>query len=232
MVFFKINKIFTFAILCVILLSCSNNAEQQKDTIDLSGKWKIIEAVDEAYDPAFDDSKYPEIIIPGTWTHLLLKNKNMTSTVLLRKSIFIDESKKKDLHWLVLGRIGIADQLYFNGVRIGATGTIPQNLNSLEYKFSWQNPRLYHIPESIIKYGEDNFIAIKIYSHVFSGIMGKAAITSFENNYFSTVFHVFGPLVLTIVSLSLNFIFFIGLVAMFIAQSEKKEYLFFAIICR
>ena len=61
-------------------------------------------------------------------THVLAKTKGLARTegvVWLRKTIFIDRNFPKEDVGLILGRIGNADETYFNGTRIGATGEFP-----------------------------------------------------------------------------------------------------------
>jgi hypothetical protein len=60
---------------------------------------------------------------------------------------------------LYLGKIDDADQTYFNGKLIGATGSFPPN-----YITQWEKPRMYIIPEADIKWDKENLIAVRVYN--------------------------------------------------------------------
>jgi len=223
--------VYLLILLAGSFFSCSDNLNNFNNEINLSGKWTIIEKnISNPFKNNFDVKNYKKVSIPGDWTYLLKKNKNLEATVWLRKKIFIDKRYKSKLLTFIAGRIGIADETFFNGVMIGANGKIPHNTSLLEYPFSWQNPRVYHIPNSLIKYDGENIITIKIYSHFISGVMGNVGIFSSEGNYFKYFYSAYSPFFVTVVALSLNVIFFLGFFVMFLAQNSKKEYLYFAII--
>ncbi len=67
--------------------------------------------------------------------------------------------KNTDLS-VYLGRITMADQAWFNGYLIGATGRMPPNEFS-----SWNTARLYHIPDSTINPVGTNTLSLKIWTH-------------------------------------------------------------------
>ena len=60
---------------------------------------------------------------------------------------------------LYLGKIDDADQTYFNGKLIGATGSFPP-----DYITQWEKPRMYVIPESVVQWDKENLIAVRIYN--------------------------------------------------------------------
>jgi hypothetical protein len=57
---------------------------------------------------------------------------------------------------VLLGRIMIADETYFNGELIGSTGQFPPNFFS-----EWNKYRLYMLPKSLLKVNEENILLIK-----------------------------------------------------------------------
>jgi DUF1680 family protein len=60
---------------------------------------------------------------------------------------------------LYLGKIDDADQTYFNGKLIGATGSFPP-----DYITQWEKPRMYIIPEAAVLWDKENIIAVRIYN--------------------------------------------------------------------
>ncbi|MFI5208685.1 MAG: hypothetical protein ACHQX4_11810, partial [Gemmatimonadales bacterium] len=59
---------------------------------------------------------------------------------------------------LELGRIDDADETFINGVRIGATGTMPPS-----YESAWDSWRRYAVPDDVLRWGKQNTIAIRVY---------------------------------------------------------------------
>lgn len=221
------KRIFFILFLLLLLGGCTENQK----SIDLSGKWKIIQhstAPPAAVD--FNDSDCKEIDLPGTWIDYLSPQKEFSATIWLRKKIVIDEDLREDNLFLIMGRVGIIDETWFNGSRIGGHGKIPENDINLAYHFSWQNPRCYSIPSSLVKYGKENIVAIKVYSHVLNGIGEFISITGTDNNFLPLFYKTHRSLLANIISIAFNILFFIGLVILFITQRKKREYLYFAFI--
>ena len=65
---------------------------------------------------------------------------------------------------LSLGSIDDADVTYFNGEKIGATGDMPP-----DYETSYYIPRSYQVPTSIVRWGQPNVIALRVYDHQGNG---------------------------------------------------------------
>jgi len=214
-----------------ILASCSISSTPEPTAINLSGTWKFIHSdLTAASDPLFNDSSYRDITMPGTWFQHLSSQKDLSGTIWLRKKILIDDTFKEKSLSLLMGRIGIADEVWFNGHLVGKNGIIPGPGKDLSYIFSWQHPRVYRIPGSAILYGKDNVIAIRIFSHVISGIRGPLEIAEVSTNFFPAFFKTSGSLLANILAIAFNGLFFIGLLLLYFSRREKKEYIYFAAI--
>lgn len=59
---------------------------------------------------------------------------------------------------LSLGKVDDADETFFNGTRIGATGGMPPN-----YRSAWQDIRRYTVPARLVRAGAYNLIAVRVY---------------------------------------------------------------------
>lgn len=106
--------------------------------------------------PAFDDRKWETVTLPATSP---LENR-IDGAVLYRKSVEIPkEWAGKDL-LLSLGTIDDCDEAWFNGVRVGATGS--------EICSHWEVPRRYRVPAGIVRSGR-NVVAVRVIDYTGEG---------------------------------------------------------------
>ncbi len=73
---------------------------------------------------------------------------------------------------LSLGQIDDADVTYFNGEKIGATGSFPP-----DYKTGYYTPRTYRLPTTLVRWGEINVLAIQVYDGGNEGGLTKGPYT-------------------------------------------------------
>jgi len=200
--------------------------------ITLSGAWKIIETEDNApADPGCDDSASGELDIPGDWKHVLEKNDNLTATIWIRKKFTIAEETAREFSGgmavLSLGNIAVSDKTYLNGSLIGSTGTFPGKDRPLSYRSGWHRERNYRFNSSLLRFGGENVVAIKIFSHYINGIDAVPALTTGEKWDETGMFREylpplnnFYPIILTIILALLLFVTLKGeLPGMFILYS-------------
>ncbi len=91
--------------------------------------------------PALDDSAWEERIMPSLWNDL--------GYTWCRVRFTIPENWKGSDLYLVIGAIDDNDITYFNGEKIGETN-------------GWDQLRNYRIPAQLIKWGEENILAIRV----------------------------------------------------------------------
>ena len=164
-----------------LLTSCAP-VGRDNHVISLAGKWKLADHDNgEMARPEYDDSSAGEISIPGSWNSILEKNDDLAGTIWLRKKIFIGKEFREEMHVLSLGPVAVADETYFNGVMIGGKGEMPSEENPLEYGFAWLSQRNYYIPASIVRWGKENVISIRIFYHVINGIRENPVLVSYSN---------------------------------------------------
>ena len=217
-------------VLC-LLCGCSDDAPAAHGRIDLSGSWKIIDTDDpEIALPSFDDSRCPETQIPGDWLGVLSKNSDMAATVWIRKKIFIPKTSAIKQPVLFIERVAIADEAYINGTRIAASGVMPEGPGDLRYQIAWYTPRRYLIPEKLVRYGKENLIALRVYSHIQSGITGEISLHDYSTNYFRMTLKAYRPLVVSITAVILNIMLILVFALLFISEKNKKEYLYFTLV--
>ena len=73
---------------------------------------------------------------------------------------------------LSLGFIDDADMTYFNGVQVGATGSMPP-----DYKTAYYTRRFYRVPTSLVRGGQPNVIAVRVYDDNGPGGLYKGPYT-------------------------------------------------------
>jgi len=218
-------------LLVLIISGCSDNRDGVEPGIDLSGKWKITDVDNpENRSVSFYDGDLSDFNIPGNWLEILKNNDNLSSTVWIRKKVFIGSNMVMNQPLLFIERIGVADEAYFNGVKIGSTGIFPASSDSLHYQISWHTPRIYFIPDNLIKYGSENVVALRIYSHIQSGVRGEIALHDYHHDYFGQVLRGYKPLFISIAAVMLNSMLILVFTVLYISERRKTEYLYFTLV--
>ncbi len=112
----------------------------------------------------FNDKKWESMDIPRYWETTGL---DIDGSVWFRKKISIPASWKGKELLIEPGILDDFDTTYFNGEQIGATG--------METPGWWTVKRKYTIPAKLVKAGEENLIAIRIFDEFGNGGFGGPA---------------------------------------------------------
>ena len=126
--------------------------------ISLDGDWSFCpESGDEGirgkwYADSFDDSKWKTIRSRQSWQQQGIDHSGWGW---YRQKIFVPKSCEGIPMTLNLAEIPSDDDTWFNGMRIGGLGS--------EYKYKNMIPRTYSVPPSLIRYGAENTIAVRIW---------------------------------------------------------------------
>ena len=99
----------------------------------------------------FDDSKWERSEFSKNIDEFGNSRAPYKETYWNRKNVFIPKSWKNKNITMYLGKITGGDSIYINGKKVAGTKKDPH---------SWEITREYKIPNSAIKFGEDNLIAI------------------------------------------------------------------------
>ena len=127
----------------------------------LSGNWQFRSGDNPEWAlPEYDDQNWSILAVPGKWEHQ--GYPNLDGFAWYRKHTVLPESMKGSRWILVLGRIDDVDQIYFNGTRIGQTGEFPDRTD-LFMNTGYNKLRVYSVPSSLIRYGQTNVIAVRVY---------------------------------------------------------------------
>jgi sialate O-acetylesterase len=147
------------AILCFIVQNTRIYAGEENLVLlqNLKGNWMFSIGINEEWiSPKFDDSKWESIKVPSPWEDEGFNGYN--GYAFYRKKFNVSSNYKGRMLYLNMGYIDDVDEVYFNGNKIGSTGSFPPNYNT-----AYNAERVYYIPEQYINFDAPNLIAVKVY---------------------------------------------------------------------
>jgi len=144
------------------------------DSVDLSSGWRFRAGDDAAWSAAeFDDSEWAAIEVGKNWEEQGYAELDGYAWYRLRVSIPGDLREHDDFNLtqtliMELGQIDDVDETWLNGERIGGTGVFPP-----EYATEWRRERAYPVAANLVRWGEENVIAVRVYDGTNGGGMWK-----------------------------------------------------------
>jgi hypothetical protein len=131
--------------------------------INLQGKWKFRIGDDlSRKNWKLDDSNWDEIFVPAKWEDQGYRDYD--GFAWYRKTFSYKGNFSDEKVVLVLGKIDDVDQVYINGVLVGATGEFSNKAGKpVETGDRYKAFRGYYIPTSLLKKNQDNTIAVRVY---------------------------------------------------------------------
>lgn len=174
------RKIFFYALLVVIVYSCTNPNQIE---IDLSQSWKFKKGDNlEWANPEFNDSNWDNIDPSVYWEKQ--GHEGYDGYAWYRIKFFLPYSMKiraylKDSIQIVLGKIDDTDQTFLNGKLIGQNGKIipykkSGKIDSFEYDSSaYSYYRVYklNVHDARIRWDKENTLAVRVHDHMIDGGM-------------------------------------------------------------
>lgn len=129
-----------------------------------AGEWKFNRGDDPSWkNPGLKDGSWQTVTLPANWeTHSDYTDDNVIGWYRRELAVPAD-LRGKDVS-LNLGRIDDADETFFNGVKVGGLGSFPPR-----FVTAWDRLRRYRIPSGLIRYGESNSIAVRVFDGVHGG---------------------------------------------------------------
>lgn len=152
--------------------------EENKFVKDLSGTWFFRKGDDGSYARAgLDYAGWSEIKVPGNWEDLTGAYNGFGW---YRKQVNVPKEWADRRIKLFIGNIDDSDEVYFNGEKVGTSGSLPP-----KYKSASGRSRLYAIPKNLIRFGGDNFIAVRVYDFMGDGglIGGPVELGDVQHQY-------------------------------------------------
>jgi sialate O-acetylesterase len=161
-----------------ILFTSTAVAQDKWDRVlNLKGTWKF-SIGDKALwsEKYFNDNKWEDILVPSKWEDEGFNGYN--GYAWYRRTFSGTElanSKDAGLH-LLLGHIDDVDEVYFNGVKIGGSGSFPPRFHTAYNAF-----RNYFIPKELIDLNGRNVIAVRVYDSEIEGGIVSGDIGIYTN---------------------------------------------------
>jgi sialate O-acetylesterase len=130
--------------------------------ISFSGQWRFKTGDSEKWtDPAFDDRSWNQIFVPGYWESQGYPDYDGVAWYRLHFKIPAELEGKTII--FLLGKIDDLDETYVNGKEIGHVGRIKSNPKRSEHNNEYSEFRVYTVPSGLLKAGQDNVIAVRVY---------------------------------------------------------------------
>lgn len=143
--------------------------------VSLHGKWKFNIGDKSLWaDPYFNDKAWESIYVPSKWEDEGFNGYN--GFAWYRTSFEGPElSDKNGSYSLFLGYIDDVDEVFFNGHKIGSSGSFPP-----KYHTAFNAFRSYFIPREFINFTGKNVIAVRVYDAEIEGgiVSGEVGIYS------------------------------------------------------
>ncbi|HKI79090.1 MAG TPA: beta galactosidase jelly roll domain-containing protein [Ignavibacteriaceae bacterium] len=139
------------------------NNRNNKNTIDLKGKWKFSIGDDISWiNKNYDDNNWEEIKVPSRWEDQGFNGYD--GYAWYRVHFEYNRAMKDKFLYLNLGRVDDVDQTFLNGHLIGLMGSFPPNFQTAYYV-----SRRYYLPSEFLNSIGDNVIAVRIFDYQLSG---------------------------------------------------------------
>ncbi|MCE9597489.1 MAG: SpoIIE family protein phosphatase [Spirochaetia bacterium] len=131
------------------------------DNIDLAGDWKRQLDDSGQFDAKTDITAWESVHVPGSVIHDFPEKFGI---VWVAREFEVPSRLLDGQNALYMGRVAIAEEVFLNGVRIGTGGRWPPRgkVNTTDFFSGWNTPRLYQIPENLLRAGT-NHISVRLY---------------------------------------------------------------------
>jgi len=156
------KNLFLMLLLSLVLPPTGCWAQAPELAIQLDG-WHKFSAEDHSSwaAPDIDDSQWQTIAVPGSWQSQGIKPANGIGWY--RIHFFMPKGRLASPA-ILLGRIGDADEVYLNGVKIGSNGLIGERFIE-----ATKVHRLYRLPDGLLLPDHDNVLAIRVMNTYLNG---------------------------------------------------------------
>lgn len=212
-----------FLLLCVMASPVPAQSQTMEQAIILDGLHKFAPDDNPAYSsPTYQDTNWQQIKIPGSWQSQGVRPEQGIGWY--RIHCIIPEAFKNIDPAILLGRIGDADEVFFNGLRIGGEGIISE-----QFVEASKMQRLYRIPRKYISFDSDNLIAVRVLNtYLNGGIFDKGIkIGDYRDLQLDTSKRYEETLIWEFCFFTLFALFFLSCLFFYIKGLRDKEYFYF-----
>ncbi len=151
---------------------------------DLYGSWKFKKYNDRSFSQTnLDDDHWETLLVPSFWDNQ--GYRSFDGTAWYRKHFTLTFTPEKGkIYYLILGRIDDFDITYLNGTEIGRTDD-GKNFGESQ---SYQQMRIYEIPEGLLDLSGNNVIAVKVHDLGGEGGIYKGPIGIIDETGITRIF--------------------------------------------
>lgn len=167
------KSMIAFVVVC--LIGILSHAALGEAPLTLDAGWVMRTGDRPAWaDPGFDDSEWQAIDVGVPWEEA--GHPDYDGYAWYRCEVTIPQSWQAQDDFgalsLSLGFVDDADVTFFNGKRIGATGAMPP-----DYRTAYDTRRAYRIPTNLVRWGQTNVIAVRVYDGDGEGGLYRGPVT-------------------------------------------------------
>lgn len=150
-----------------------NYESYSEHSFNLFGKWKFrLFDNPEWSKETLDESDWEDILVPSSWDAQGFSEYD--GFAWYRKTFTLPAKFKGDDMLLLLGKIDDMDEVFVNGKFIGGTGKIERKWGSND---EYNKYRVYSVPDGLLKPGQKNVIAVRVYDQQLTGGIYEGPIT-------------------------------------------------------
>lgn len=150
-----------------------NYPHYSENSLNLFGKWKFhLFDNPEWSNEKLDDTAWEDILVPSGWEDQGFRHYD--GFAWYRKTFKLPAHFKVNDLMLLLGKIDDMDEVFINGKFIGGTGNINRKWGSNNEYNQYRN---YSVPDDLLRPGQDNVIAIRVYDQEQKGGIYEGPIT-------------------------------------------------------
>jgi hypothetical protein len=157
----------------------------------LAGKWKFRCGDNiEWASPVYNDDSWPMIDVPDAWENQGYPDYD--GYAWYRKTFQLPSNLLGRQLYISLGKIDDYDYVYINGTLVGSVYDLKKDGDYRRKGFEFNARRLYKIPTDLLKSGNSNTIAVRVYDKMLRGgiyegpigIMTEPNYKKYRNKYY------------------------------------------------
>jgi hypothetical protein len=138
------------------------SADPLRPVQSLAGTWKLRTGDDITWkEPGLNDASWNDAAVPIYWETQGLKDYDGYGWY--RYHFRPSPELRDNTVILLLGKVDDIDETYLNGEQIGHTGTMGTRPEHLRTSHDYAQLRAYTVPAKLLRFGEDNVIAVRVF---------------------------------------------------------------------
>lgn len=170
------KKIGFVILLCLWAVRAFAGDDKWNEVLDLEGKWKFSIGDNKQWaESNFDDSDWEKIRVPDDWEDQGFHGFDGYAWYRI-KFDGRELDRNAGALTLFLGYIDDIDETFFNGRKIGQSGSFPP-----VFKTAYNANRQYLIPDELINYNGENVIAVRVFDAMQYGGITDGPIGIYSN---------------------------------------------------